>query len=120
MAMDLARFTQLCNTLAKIDLFGSDTKVRPQVSTAAAIKNAIANGAPNMPLTYRQTYVAAVSAQLADVLAQIKSLSAAQRMSIVERFYAPVYEHAILTGMRDVRPELRRFLAVISNLYRSF
>ena len=120
MAMDLARFTQLCGTLAKIDLFGSDTKVRPNVSAATAIKTAIANGAPNMPLAYRQTYAAAVSAQLSDALVQVKTLMAAQRASIVERFYAPVYEHAILTGMRDVRPELRRFLAVISNLYRSF
>src|SRR5262249_46451995 len=118
MAMDLARFTQLCNTLAKIDLFGSDPKVRPNVSSSAAIKTAIANGGPNMPLSYRQTYVAAVSTHLSDVLVQIKTMSAAQRAGIIERFYGPVYEHAVLTSMRDVRPELRRFLAVISNLYR--
>jgi hypothetical protein len=120
MAMDLARFTQLCSTLARIDLFGSDPKVRPNVSTPAAIRTAIANGGPNLPLTYRQTYVAAVGTQLADVLVQIKTMPAAQRAGIIERFYGPVYEHAALTGMRDVRPELRRFLAVISNLYRSF
>lgn len=120
MAIDLARFTQLCNVLAKIDLFGSDPKVRPNLSTAASINAAVANGAVHIPIAYRSTYAAAITGELPSLLLQLKGLPAAQRKSVLERFYAPVYEHAKLAGVRDVRPELGRFLAVVSNLYRSF
>ena len=120
MAIDVARFTQLCNVLAKIDLFGNDPKVRPNLNRAGSINAALANGAAHIPIAYRDTYAAAISKELPSILLQIRDLPGVQRKAIIERFYGPVYEHAKLAGMRDVRPELRRFLAVVSNLYRSF
>src|SRR5215467_8202436 len=79
MAIDLARFTQLCNRLAKIDMFGNEAKVRPSLNTASSINAAITNGAAHIPIAYRDTYAAAVSKELDNVLIQIKDMSTAQR-----------------------------------------
>ncbi len=120
MAFDIANFTQVCNILAKIDLFGCDLKVRPNLNTAASINTAVTSGGAHMPLMYRDTYAAALNKELKNIMLQLKDVSQEERVTIIEQFYAPVYEHAKLSGMRDVRPELHRFLAVVSNLFRSF
>lgn len=120
MAVNIAHFTELCEIWAKLDLFGSESRVRPKLGTAAAIKAAVTTGAAEIPLAYRDTYAAAIMRELDSVLLQCKDMSAEERAMIIEQFYAPVYEHGTLSGMVDVRPELRRFLAVVSNLYRSF
>ena len=120
MAVTTAQFTELCEILAKLDLFGSDLKIRPKLATAAAIKTAVQTGAAQIPLAYRDTYAAAVLKELDNILLQAQEMSAAERTMVIEQFYAPVYEHGKLAGMNDVRTELRRFLAVVSNLYRSF
>jgi len=120
MAFDMSRVTQLCGRLATIDLFGTTSRVRANLKSATTITAAIDNGAAHLPRAYRSTYAAAVTSELDTVLRQIKGVPTAERASILERFYAPVYEQAKLPGVLDVRPELRRFLAVVSNLYRSF
>lgn len=120
MAFDISRVTQLCGRLATIDLFGTTSRVRANLKSATTINAAIDNGAAHLPRAYRSTYAAAVTSELDTVLRQIKGVPTAERASILERFYAPVYEQAKLPGVLDVRPELRRFLAVVSNLYRSF
>lgn len=120
MAINIAHYTELCETWAKLDLFGSDLKVRPKLGTPAAIKAAVTGGAALMPLSYRDTYAAALLRELDNILLQLKEASPDERTMVIEQFYAPVYEHAKMAGMTDVRPELRRFLAVVSNLYRSF
>src|SRR5262245_22064981 len=110
MAFDISRLTQLCTRLATIDLFGTVTKVRPNLNAATAINAAGTNGSAQMPLADRSTYSTAVRNELPDLLLKLKNESPALRVSIIERFYAPVYEHAKLPGVLDVRPELRRFL----------
>lgn len=120
MAVNIAHFTELCEIWAKLDLFGSEAKVRPKLGTPAAIKNAVTIGAAEMPRAYRESYAAALTRELDNILLQLKDASPDERSMIIEQFYAAVYEHGKLPGMADVRPELRRFLAVVSNLYRSF
>jgi hypothetical protein len=120
MAFNIANFTKLCERLAELDLFGADPKIRPKLNSASAIKSAITNGAAHIPIAYRESYADAINKELSNVLLQVEDLPAAEKETIVEQFCAPVYEHAKISGMRDVRPELRRFLAVVSNLYRSF
>jgi hypothetical protein len=120
MSLNLARFTELCEILAKLDLFGSDLKVRPKLNSPAAIKSAVTSGAAQIPLAYRDTYAAAILRELDNVLVQLKEVPSAERVMVIEQFYAAVYEHGTISGMTDVRSQLRRFLAVISNLYRSF
>src|SRR5262245_60147178 len=115
MAIELARYIELCNRLATIDLLGRDLKVRPDLRAAAAIRKATGDGAARMPLLYRTGYADLVDAQLDDVLVQLADLSPDRRASILEKFYAPAYEHGKQPA-RDVRPELHRFLAVVSNL----
>lgn len=120
MAVNLAHYTELCEIWAKLDLFGSESKVRPKLGTPAAIKAAVETGAAQMPLAYRDTYAAAITRELDNILLELKEASPEEKSMVIEQFYAAVYEHGKLPGMQDVRPELRRFLAVVSNLYRSF
>ena len=63
---------------------------------------------------------AAITRELDNILLELKEASPEEKSMVIEQFYAAVYEHGKLPGMQDVRPELRRFLAVVSNLYRSF
>jgi hypothetical protein len=126
MTLDVQKFTQLYARLCKIDFTGTVAGVRPNISTAPALKKAIAKGAPILPLLYRQQYVDPLTAGLPALLAQLQQavadgqLTPQGRLSQLEPFYAPIYEHAAKVAPVDVRPQLNRFLAVVSNLFRSF
>jgi hypothetical protein len=111
MPLDAKAFTQLCEKLAKIDLFGA---APPKPSwgsqpTASKLRKAIDSGALALPLVYQTGYVAPLVNHLNTVLTR----AAAD----LEPFLAPIYQHA---EGNSVLPQLQRFLAVISNLYRSF
>src|SRR5207302_3639367 len=56
---------------------------------------------------------------LQDAIARGK-LDANGAASALEPFYAPIYQHGGGVTDPDVRDALARFLAVVSNLYRSF
>jgi hypothetical protein len=110
-AIDIKKFTQLCERLAEIDLFGKAPPAppwgnRPTVPRVAA---AINSGTSELPLVYRTGYVQPLRATLPALIRRNRGQ--------VEPFIAPIYEHALNS---TVKPELGRFLAVISNLYRSF
>ena len=126
MQVDLQKFTQLYTRLCDIDFTGTIAGLRPNISGASNIQAAMAEGAPVLPLVYRQSYVDPLGAGLQSLLATLQQAVSlgqipAQRMTtIIEGFYAPIYEHATTVTSIDVRQELRRFLAVVSNLFRSF
>ena len=105
------QFTRLCERLAVIDLFGDGPPVPPwgDAATVAAVKQAINAGAPSLPLAYQTGYVMPLLQNLDSVLRQAGDS--------IEPLAGAVYEHA---PGGAVQPELQRFLAVISNLYRSF
>ena len=111
MAIDLEKFTALSRGFTKIDLWGAGPPVPPWGKQPTVIKarKAIDVGSPHLPLVYQQGYVAPLEAHLRTVLARTGGDA--------EPFAAVAYEHA---PNSKVLPELRRFLAVISNLYRSF
>jgi hypothetical protein len=109
---DLGTFTKLCKRLAQIDLFGTAPPSPPWgtgAPTAAAVVKAVNSGAPALPLAYRNGYVQPLLATVGPLIQR--------NQGQVEPFVAPVYEHA---ANSKVKPQLHRFLAVISNLYRSF
>lgn len=82
---------------------------------AGQLEKEIAAGRPYLPLKYRDAYVEPLLRNLGHVVRS--SDDAASAHNIAETFAGAVAQH--LPG-KPVRQPLRQFLAVVSNLYRSF
>ena len=109
MSIDNNLFITLCKTLIKVDLFGKGPPAVPwQSANVTSVTKAIEKGRHQLPFSFQTEYVDHLLAKLPTVLA---------RGGDPEQYAAPVYEHATTS---TVRPQLNRFLAVISDLYRSF
>ena len=114
MAINGDSFTQLFQRLASIDLFGSGPPEVPwqgSQPTADTFSAAIAQASSRLPLAFRAAYIEPLQSNVDHV---IQELSGAD--DILETVGAAIYDH----GVAGVDPELDRFLAVISNFYRSF
>jgi hypothetical protein len=126
MTIDLNAFTRFYDKLYEIDFTGTLPKVRPDLSTLAKIRAATGKGAPFLPPTYRERFYAPLDAALPDFLTRLRQavqdgqLDAAATRGIIETYYAPIYQHGANVTNPDVRDALNRFLAVVSNLFRSF
>ncbi len=111
MSIDLAKFSAHCDRLTRIDFFG-EGGFRPPWKyppTPEAVLRAIEGGAADLPPSYRNGYAAPLMANIQHALLQ----TAGQ----LEPYAAVVYQYA--QGSPVAEP-LHRFLAVISDLYRSF
>ena len=97
-------FSQFCARLAQIDLFGTAGMALPQGTTLA---KAIRDAAPLLPPLYEPIYVTHLESRLKNLLQKAPGS--------VETMTGVVYQHAGSTHQ-----PLDRFLAVISDLYRSF
>ena len=117
MSIQANQFTKLCQILARIDLFGQGPPAPPWQGhfTEAAVRRAIDTGTAGLPLVFWSGYVAPLEQHLGGVmgLVTVGRLPA----SLVESLAGAVYQHA---PGSVVQPELQRFLAVVSNFYRSF
>ena len=102
-------FDQIWQRLATIDLFGAAGDALP---AAADLPQAVIAGGVQMPHVYQATYVQPLETNMPRMLAAI-----ADSASTVETVTGAVYQHQAGDPMRA---PLNRFLAVISNLYRSF
>jgi hypothetical protein len=102
-------FADLTNRLAQIDLFGKAGEPMP---LGNALSNAVKEAAPMLPPVY-------VSAYADPLEAAMRRLTAMARTdpTTVETLTGAVYQHHAGNPMEA---PLDRFLAVISNLYRSF
>jgi hypothetical protein len=110
-------FQSLFDRLSAIDLFGDAPPVvpyplPPQVRGVEAV---IDQGIPKMPQTFVEAYAAPLEKALPGLLAKVDPTST-DDLSMLETLTGAVYEH----GDPDVAVPLGRFLAVISDLYRSF
>jgi hypothetical protein len=119
MAIDLDNYRELCSTFSKIDLFHEDPGLLPRVTTQSEIADLISNGAAFMPRLYRLDYAQRLHDNLAAAMIRGKVDPREIRLYL-EPFCAPLYQHHPGAIKTQVRKELHRFLAVISNLYRSF
>lgn len=113
MSIDSANFQTLFKNLARTNLFGSAPPPPPfgKIPTLAKVKKAVAPGAQLLPTVYRDGYSTPLQQNLAAVLAQL-----GRDVTSIETITGAVYQQAQKTG----KPQLQRFLAVISDLYRSF
>jgi hypothetical protein len=119
MPLDLKLYVELCNAFSEIDLFHVDSDLLPDATSESKISALITNGGAFVPRAYRQDYVQRLLENLPAFMIRQKSDSR-EMADFLEPFCAALYQHDPGATKANVRPHLRRFLAVVSNLYRSF
>jgi len=113
--MDERNFIQLCNTWATVDLFGSHPPAPPWGRDHPAVSDvqaAMESGRNAVPLAYGVSFVDPLERQLPRIVA-----ASISDTTMLETVAGAIYQHA--AGF-SLAPHLQRFLAVVSNLYRSF
>ncbi len=126
MPVDLRKFTQFYDHLFKIDFTGSSPGIRPRLSTEADVLRATGRGAPFLPRVYHQNFYQPMMGQLPNLMNKLRQQvqsgqkTPAELTARLESLYAVVYQHGTRVTRIDARAQLTRFLAVVSNLYRSF
>ena len=114
MALDTDNFVRLFEQLKTIDLFGEAPPAPPWGDgkpKAQDVASAVDSGADLVPLLLKKAYVEPLDQNITRVLAAL-----GEDTSTLETLAGAVYQHADA----DVVGDLHRFLAVISNFYRSF
>ncbi len=126
MPIDINKFTELYERFLKIDFTGKVLGIRPPLKNARDVRAATAKGVPFLPRIYQQNFHAPMDAALPQLLVKLASdvkqhvKTPAQALERLEQFYAPIYQHGPDTTKVHAGPQLKRFLAVVSNLFRSF
>src|SRR5215470_4937009 len=126
MKIAIAEFTGLYDQFLKIDFTGNVPGIRPKLAKARDVKAATAKGALFLPQVYRQNFHAPMDAALPHVLDNLKhdmdvgEKTPAEAQTRLEVLYAPVYQHGPDVAKVNAGPQLRRFLAVVSNLFAPF
>jgi hypothetical protein len=113
MSINSTNFESFFTKIMKIKLFGSAPPAPPfgNKPTVAKLQKVIASGAQLLPTVFRDGYATPLQTNLTQVLAQL-----GQDLTSIEAMTGAVYQQAQKVG----QPQLQRFLAVISDLYRSF
>ena len=120
MPLDMKLYRELCITFSGIDFFGRDPGLLPKLSSKSQIAPLVTRGKAFVPNLYKDAYALPLQANLADLVIQMQNAPIADIVASLEPFLAPLYQHSPKSTKTNVRPQLRRFLAVISNLFRSF
>ena len=126
MPINLQDFTGLYDQFLKIDFTGTTPDIRPPLKTEKDVRAVTAKGAPFLPLIYQQNFHAPMEAALAQLMLKLKHdvqtgvKTPEEATTRLEQFYAPVYQHGSRVTPIEAGPQLKRFLAVVSNLFRSF
>src|SRR5205807_911254 len=109
------QFLALYEAIQGINLVKSTPPPPPYGSkpTLAKVKKAVDSGVLFLPKVFRDGYAGPLQVHLPSVIA--RALKGGDLVSL-ETLTGAVYQHAQPKG----QDSLRRFLAVISNLYRSF
>jgi hypothetical protein len=115
MAIDAKKFQAFFEQILKINLFGAIPPPPPFGTrpTVASVQKVVRAGALILPPVFRDGYAAPLQQNLAHILAILVQQG---DLTSLEAITGAVYQHAQRTGT----PHLHRFLAVISDLYRSF
>jgi hypothetical protein len=125
MGVDLAKFKQLYEQLFEIDYTGAVPGICVPLNVAN-IRAATVKGAPFLPMVYQQNYAAPLDASLPGIKSKLDQQVQSgdhppeYRAQVLEALYGAIYQHGHRVTKVEARPQLKRFLAVVSNLYRSF
>src|SRR5215472_12049877 len=101
---------RICSILAEIDMFGSGGEPLPALDV---LSKAVGDAAPLLPHVYTASY----AQPLSGAMQRLVSLMGSKDPTTLETLTAAVYQHR--TGDPLAVP-LNQFIAVISDLYRSF
>jgi hypothetical protein len=106
-----ANFLSVFKTLKAVDLDGEEGPPYPfqPPPSGAELRAVVDRGARGVPLVFRKSYVEPLLANL-DAIVENGS------QTLVESLTAAVYQHV----QPELKPQLARLLAVVSNLFRSF
>lgn len=125
MPIDLDKFKLLYDQLFGIDYTGAVPDICVPLNTAS-LRAATAKGAPFLPMVYQQGYAEPLQAKLAGIVDKLDQQvqhgerPPAYRAQVLEALFGAIYQHGHDVTKVEARPQLKRFLAVVSNLYRSF
>lgn len=126
MPVDLHRFKQLYERFFEVDFDGAVPGICVSLNSANTIRAATAKGAPFLPLVYQQNFHRPLDTKLPDIMSKLNQQVQSgerppqYRALVLEALYGAVYQHGHRVTPVEARPQLKRFLAVVSNLYRSF
>ncbi len=110
-----SNFADLFSQLMKTDLMAEATPAFGKTPSIAKLKPLLAQGGLHLPEPFRAGYSDPVSTRLDGLVARATGPNGHGAMGI-ETLTGPVYQ----INDENLQPQLHRFLAVISNLYRSF
>jgi hypothetical protein len=118
MALNLDNYSTLARNLSHVALFGSGPPQPPygKTPTVPKVIAAVNSGENALPLVYRTRYAEPLKKALPSAMTN-PDPNGRLAGDQLETFTGAVYQHAAGSA---VAKELGRFLAVISNLYRSF
>lgn len=126
MRVDLNKFKALYAKLFEVDYDGAVPGICVSLDSAASIRTATLKGTPFLPLKYQEHFAAPMDAKLPGVMSKLDQQvqsgerPAVYRALVLEALYGAIYQHGHRVTEVEARPQLKRFLAVVSNLYRSF
>ena len=120
MSFDHRAYEAFCKALTGIDFFGQDAGLLPRLNSVGKLGPVIVSSSAFVPQVYRQGYATPLANTLPSFYTQLNRTPTADAIASLEPYCAPIYQLAPATTNTDVRMPLRRFLAVVSNLYRSF
>ena len=118
MAFEAESFTELCVKMSSLNLMGSTPPPPPwglKMPTQADLLASIKDGGSLLPPAYQTGYVTPLKAQVPRIEHLVQRFPGFG--GSVETLFGAVQQHG--AGYQHA-PALRRFLAVISDLYRSF
>jgi len=126
MRVDLANFAKLYEKLFEVDYTGTVPGICAPLNSVTSIRSATEKGAPFLPPVYQQGFYEPLDARLPGVMSKLQQqVQSGERPPeymhlVLEALYGAVYQHGHRVTRVEARPQLKRFLAVVSNLYRSF
>lgn len=126
MGIDLQKFEQFYTRLFDIDFTGAVPEICISLGSMASIRAATAKGAPFLPVSYQDHFAAPLDAKLPTLMSKLdQQVQSGERTPqyrafALETLYGAVYQHGHRVTPIEARPQLKRFLAVVSNMYRSF
>jgi len=126
MRVDLDKFTKLYEKLFEVDYTGSVPGIRASLASVQSIRAATSKGAPFLPLVYQKDFYGPLDEKLPGVMSKLRQqVQSGERppeymTMVLEALYGSVYQHGHRVTRVEPRPQLKRFLAVVSNMYRSF
>jgi hypothetical protein len=109
-------FAALYAQLMTFNLVAQAKSPITQATTPAAVRKLLAQGRPYLPTSFRNGYDQPLDAHLDTVFARLTTASQGLDAATLETLAGAVYQQ----GDKTLHRPLHRFLAVVSNMYRSF